>query len=139
MRIIVGISGASGVVMGYALLKALRAAEVETHLVVTEAAERTLACETALKAEDLKGLADAFYDPRDIAGGGRLSERRPEAGARAERDAAFPRAPSQSEGGGGGRLRHRAADADVLRRRGHDREADRPYHRKDFPAVRTEL
>ena len=35
MRIIVGISGASGVVMGYALLKALREAEVETHLVVT--------------------------------------------------------------------------------------------------------
>ena len=67
MRLIIGISGASGVVMGYALLKALRAAEVETHLVVTEAAERTLACETSLKAEDLKGLADAFYDPRDMA------------------------------------------------------------------------
>lgn len=67
MRIVVGISGASGVVMGYALLKALREAAVETHLVVTEAAERTLACETSLKAEVLKGLADAFYDPRDMA------------------------------------------------------------------------
>ena len=67
MRIIVGISGASGVVMGYALLKAFREAGVETHLVVTEAAEKTLACETSLRAEDLKGMADAVYDPRDMA------------------------------------------------------------------------
>ena len=67
MRLILGISGASGAVMGYEILKALRAADVETHLVVTEAAAKTLACETALKAEDLKGLADAFYDPRDMA------------------------------------------------------------------------
>ena len=67
MRLIVGISGASGVVMGYALLKALREAGVETHLVVTEAAEKTLACETSLRAEDLKGMADAVYDPRDMA------------------------------------------------------------------------
>ena len=67
MRIIVGISGASGVAMGYALLKALRAAKVETHLVVTEAAVRTLACETPLRMEDLTGLADAVYDPGDMA------------------------------------------------------------------------
>ncbi len=67
MRIIIGISGASGVVMGYALLKALREAGVETYLVVTEAAEKTLACETSLRAEDLKGLVKASYDPRDMA------------------------------------------------------------------------
>ncbi|MBP5199953.1 MAG: UbiX family flavin prenyltransferase [Schwartzia sp.] len=67
MRLIVGISGASGVVMGYALLKALREAEMETHLVVTEAASRTLSCETSLRTEDLKELADAFYDPGDMA------------------------------------------------------------------------
>lgn len=57
MRIIIGISGASGVVMGYEILKALRAADVETHLVVTEAAARTLACETSLCLEDLTALA----------------------------------------------------------------------------------
>lgn len=67
MRIIIGISGASGVVMGYELLKALRAADIETHLVVTEAAERTLACETSLRLEDLVALADASYDPQDMA------------------------------------------------------------------------
>ncbi len=67
MRLIIGISGASGVVMGYSLLKALRELEVETHLVVTGAAERTLACETALKPEDLAAEADAVYDCRDMA------------------------------------------------------------------------
>ena len=41
MRLIIGISGASGVVMGYCLLKALGGAGVETHLVVTEAAARS--------------------------------------------------------------------------------------------------
>ena len=48
MRIIIGISGASGAGMGYEILKALRAAGVETHLGVTEAAAKTLACETSL-------------------------------------------------------------------------------------------
>lgn len=52
MRITIGISGASGVIMGYELLKALRAADVETHLVVTEAAAKTLACETSLRNEE---------------------------------------------------------------------------------------
>ncbi len=67
MRIIIGISGASGAVMGYGVLKALRAAAVETHLVVTEAAARTLACETSLRLEDLTALASFTYDPRDMA------------------------------------------------------------------------
>ena len=53
MRLIVGISGASGVVMGYELLKALHETDVETHLVVTEAAVRTLACETSIRLQDL--------------------------------------------------------------------------------------
>ncbi len=67
MRIIIGISGASGVIMGYCLLKALREVGVETHLVVTEAAERTLACETSLRMEDLTTMSDVSYDSRDMA------------------------------------------------------------------------
>ena len=67
MRIIIGISGASGVVMGYKLLKALREVGVETHLVVTEAAARTLACETSLCLQDLTALASVSYDCRDMA------------------------------------------------------------------------
>ncbi len=67
MRLVIGISGASGVVLGYELLRALRGAGIETHLVVTEAAVRTLDCETSLRLEDLTALADAHYDPRDMA------------------------------------------------------------------------
>ena len=67
MRLILGISGASGAVMGYEILKALRAAGVETHLVVTEAAAGTLACETSLRLEDLTALAGVSYDCRDMA------------------------------------------------------------------------
>ena len=67
MRLILGISGASGVVMGYELLKALRATHAEAHLVVTEAAARTLSCETSLRLEDLAALASVSYDCRDMA------------------------------------------------------------------------
>ncbi len=67
MRLIIGISGASGVVMGYELLRALREADVETHLVVTEAAAQTLACETSLALEDLTAVATASYDARGMA------------------------------------------------------------------------
>ena len=47
-RIIVGISGASGIVYGVRMLEALKKAGVETHLVVSKAAEMTLAYETGL-------------------------------------------------------------------------------------------
>lgn len=57
-RIIVGISGASGVIYGVRALEALRAAGVETHLVLSPAAEMTLAYETDLKTKDLRALAD---------------------------------------------------------------------------------
>ena len=67
MRLIVGVSGASGVVMGYELLKALRAAKVETHLVVTEAAAQTLACETSLRLEDFAAAASVAHDPKNMA------------------------------------------------------------------------
>lgn len=43
VRLIIGISSPNGIVMGYELLRALRDEDVETHLVVTEAAAQTLA------------------------------------------------------------------------------------------------
>lgn len=67
MRLIIGISGASGVVMGYGLLQALRDEGVETHLVVTEAAAQTLACETPLTLKDLTATATASYDAGNMA------------------------------------------------------------------------
>lgn len=65
-RLIVGISGASGIVYGIRLLTALRGSAVETHLVVSRAAEVTLAHETDLKRADLRALADCYYAIDDI-------------------------------------------------------------------------
>lgn len=65
-RIIVGISGASGIVYGVRMLEVLRKAGVETHLVVSKAAEMTLAYETDLKAKDLREMADVYHPQTDI-------------------------------------------------------------------------
>ena len=65
-RIIVGISGASGVVYGIRALEALRRAKVEVHLVVSKSAEMTLAYETTSKLADLKKLAHATYPAQDV-------------------------------------------------------------------------
>ncbi len=65
-RLVVGISGASGVIYGIRVLEALRRAGVETHLVMTKSAEMTLAYETRLKARDVRKLADVVYSVADI-------------------------------------------------------------------------
>ncbi len=67
MRLIVGISGASGVAYGIRLLRALRTLEVESHLVMSRAAELTLAHETDLTAQEVKALAMVNYPPGDLA------------------------------------------------------------------------
>jgi flavin prenyltransferase len=64
--VIVGISGASGAVYGIRLLKALRDVGVETHLVVSEAAERTIALETDWSVEDVRALATRSYPITDV-------------------------------------------------------------------------
>ena len=66
-RLVVGVTGASGSVMGIRLLESLSALGVETHLVVSGAGAVTLACETRLKLKDLRALADHWYRPEDIA------------------------------------------------------------------------
>jgi flavin prenyltransferase len=65
-RVIVGITGASGAVYGLTALKALRAAGVETHLVVSRSAQITMAHETETKPSDLASLADVLYRIDDI-------------------------------------------------------------------------
>lgn len=63
MKIIVGITGASGAVLGVELIKALRnQPKVETHLVISEGARATLSLESGLKIEDIIPLADHYYD-----------------------------------------------------------------------------
>jgi 4-hydroxy-3-polyprenylbenzoate decarboxylase len=66
-RIIVGISGASGVIYGVKLLEILKTTDVETHLVMTKSAEITLAYEMDIKVSKVKALATKVYGPDDIA------------------------------------------------------------------------
>jgi len=66
-RIIVGISGASGIVYGVRALEALRAAGLETHLVMTKSAIVTLAHELPLKPADIFALADFHYKVDNLA------------------------------------------------------------------------
>src|SRR5204863_3647126 len=66
-RLIVGISGASGVVYGARLLESLRPLGVETHLVMSRSAEMTLALETDFKPADLRARADVVHAIGDLA------------------------------------------------------------------------
>ena len=65
-RLIVGISGASGVVYGVRMLEVLRAAGIETHLVMSRAAELTLVYETDMKPKDVRALASHYHAQADI-------------------------------------------------------------------------
>ena len=66
MRIVVGISGASGAVYGIRALQALREAGVETHLVVTDAALETIRLETDFTKAEVVRLASEAHGIGDI-------------------------------------------------------------------------
>lgn len=67
-RLIIGISGASGVIYGVRALQILQqVSEVETHLVMSQAARQTLALESDYSVRDVQALADVVHDVRDIA------------------------------------------------------------------------
>jgi flavin prenyltransferase len=66
-RLIVGISGASGAIYGARLLELLQQLPVETHLVISRAAEVTLARETDLKPAEVRARADVVHAIGDIA------------------------------------------------------------------------
>ncbi len=66
-RLVVGISGASGAVIGVRLLEALKASQcVETHLIVTASGAITLAQETGMDRSSVEALADVSHNIRDI-------------------------------------------------------------------------
>jgi 4-hydroxy-3-polyprenylbenzoate decarboxylase len=65
-RLIVGISGASGVVYGVRMLEVLREVGVETHLVMSKAAELTMVYEMDMKPKDVRALASHFHATADI-------------------------------------------------------------------------
>jgi 4-hydroxy-3-polyprenylbenzoate decarboxylase len=66
-RIIVGMTGATGAVLGIELLRALRQMDVETHLVVSKWAEATIKFETDSDPNDVLALASKVYANRDLA------------------------------------------------------------------------
>jgi 4-hydroxy-3-polyprenylbenzoate decarboxylase len=66
MKLVVGISGATGAIYGIRMLKTLKAHQVETHLVITESAKRTIEMETAYTVKEVEDLADYAYENRDI-------------------------------------------------------------------------
>ena len=66
-RLIIAISGATGAIYGVRLLQVLKSApDVETHLVMSKAAERTITYETELTIPQIRAMADASYNIADI-------------------------------------------------------------------------
>lgn len=66
MRVVVGISGASGVIYGIRLLEELKKADIETHLIISSVAEDIIIHETDLKIEDVEEIADFVHDEHDL-------------------------------------------------------------------------
>jgi 4-hydroxy-3-polyprenylbenzoate decarboxylase len=66
-RLVIGISGSSGAILGIRLLEALRPTAIETHLIISPSARLTIEQETGWKVADVLALADHHYQPRDIA------------------------------------------------------------------------
>ena len=64
--VLVGISGATGVIYGIETLRALKALDIPAHLVISDAGVRTLNLETDLTLDDIKALADVTYNIKDI-------------------------------------------------------------------------
>jgi len=67
VRLVIGISGSSGSIYGIRLLEVLRGVpDLETHLIVSQAAKRTIVDETDYTVRDVEALASQTYDDRDI-------------------------------------------------------------------------
>jgi 4-hydroxy-3-polyprenylbenzoate decarboxylase len=65
-RIIVGVSGATGIIYAFRLLEVLRGLRIETHLVITKPAEMTARYESERSITDLRACADVVHPIRDI-------------------------------------------------------------------------
>lgn len=66
MRLVVAITGASGVIYGERLLQVLRKRKVETHLVISKAAEKVIEHELETTKRELENLASCVYDVEDL-------------------------------------------------------------------------
>jgi 4-hydroxy-3-polyprenylbenzoate decarboxylase len=66
-RIVIGISGASGVIYGIRMLELLKETDFETHLIISGSGRLNIEIETAYKLRDVEALADFSYDHKDMA------------------------------------------------------------------------
>ena len=66
-RILVGISGASGVTYGVRMLEVLRETDFETHLIISDAGRLNIKIETTYKPAEVEAMADYVYDHKDMA------------------------------------------------------------------------
>lgn len=66
-RIVIGISGASGVIYGIRMLSLLKDTEYETHLIISEAGKLNIEIETEYTAEAVQAMADYTYDQKNVA------------------------------------------------------------------------
>jgi 4-hydroxy-3-polyprenylbenzoate decarboxylase len=69
MKLVIGMTGSTGVVYGVRALEVLRECKVETHLVITEWAKKCLTMETDYKLDDVKSLATSYSDDSNLASG----------------------------------------------------------------------
>lgn len=66
-RIVIGIAGASGVIYGIRILSLLKEMDIETHLIISEAAKLNIKIETEFTPDMVEDMADHVYDNEDIA------------------------------------------------------------------------
>jgi len=65
-RIVIGISGASGVIYGIKMLNLLQEKDFQTHLIISESGRQNIEIETSYKADEVAAMADYTYDNRDV-------------------------------------------------------------------------
>ena len=65
-RIIIGITGASGVIYGIEILKELTKKDLETHLIISEPGKKNIILETDYSIGDVESMADKVYDNDDL-------------------------------------------------------------------------
>lgn len=71
MKIIIGMTGATGAIFGIRLMEMMKKAEIETHLVMSEWAAKTIHAETTYTVEEVQAMADYHYSYQDL--GARIS------------------------------------------------------------------
>ena len=65
-RLIIGMTGSTGAIFGVRMLEALKGSEVESHLIISKWAQRTLEHETRYTVEQVRGLATVVHSPGDM-------------------------------------------------------------------------